>query len=287
MSYNECRHVQDQRDTVKLSAQRELGVLRQSLEDLEGREAIYKAYYEQEAQALQALATVQEQKTERKEALKQAIMGRHRQLGQGDAVERSLSEWQELQKTPETERLRGLRAEVIALDRRLLSAKVAKGNAQQQVQGREKELNTRFAGLAEAFGAIGQYVSADEERPFHMLRADGEAYTVLEILLGDLACAIDGAAGRGAHPGFLIFDCPREREMSPQLYSRFLNLIDEVGREAPGLQVVVTTTTPPPAPLRKAPVRILKLSHAREEDLLLRRRIEDLVSRGERVAVER
>jgi hypothetical protein len=112
-----------------------------------------------------------------------------------------------------------------------------------------------------------------------MLRADGDAYTVLEILLGDLTCAADGVESGGAHPGFLILDCPREREMSPQLYDRFIRLVDEVCERLPGLQVVLTTTTPPPAPLRDPPTRVLKLSHASDDDLLLKRRIEGLLER--------
>jgi hypothetical protein len=124
-------------------------------------------------------------------------------------------------------------------------------------------------------------VPSDEERPFQMIGADGDAYTVLEILLGDLACAEDGAEGSGgAHPGVLILDCPREREMSPHLYERFLTLVDEVCRKVPGLQVIVTTTTPPPEPLREPPARILKLSRASDEDLLLKRRIQNLLARA-------
>jgi hypothetical protein len=68
--------------------------------------------------------------------------------------------------------------------------------------------------------------------------------------------------------------------MSPQLYERFLTLVDEVCRRRRGLQVVVTTTTPPPLPLREPPVRILKLSRASTEDLLLKRRIENLLARA-------
>ena len=114
-----------------------------------------------------------------------------------------------------------------------------------------------------------------------MLGADGDAYTVLEILLGDSVCAEDGADGNGgAHPGVLIFDCPREREMSPHLYDRFLTLVDEVCRKVPGLQVIVTTTTPPPDLLREPPARIVKLSRASDEDLLLRRRIRNLLARA-------
>jgi hypothetical protein len=77
----------------------------------------------------------------------------------------------------------------------------------------------------------------------------------------------------------VIFDCPREREMSPQLYGRFLKLVNELCRAEPDLQVILTTTTPPPEPLRDPPTRILKLSHASDEDLLLKRRIENLLTR--------
>lgn len=75
-------------------------------------------------------------------------------------------------------------------------------------------------------------------------------------------------------------DCPREREMIPQLYERFLKLVDEVCKRVPGLQVVLTTTTPPSEPLRDEPTRILKLSHASDDDLLLKRRIENLLARA-------
>lgn len=286
VSYSECSYVQEQRGTVKLSAQKEIGVLKKSVEELEEREATYKANYDREAKVLEGLATAQHQKTERKKALNKAIEERQRQLGQGDAVRKTLSEWQESQKAPETEKLRTSRANVIELERKLEGAKGAKVSARQQVSDREREVNARFAKLAEVFGAIGRYVPADEQRPFHMLRADGDAYTVLEILLGDLACAANGADGSGAHPGFLIFDCPREREMSPQLYDRLLKLVDEVCKAVPGLQVVLTTTTPPPDPLREPPTRILKLSHASDDDLLLKRRIENLLSRGERSPAE-
>jgi hypothetical protein len=114
-----------------------------------------------------------------------------------------------------------------------------------------------------------------------MLGVDGDAYTVLEILLGVLACTQDGADGGGSgHPGLLVFDCPREREMGSHLYDRFLTLADEVDRVAPGLQVIITTTTPPPVPLQAAPTCVLTLSRATEDGLLLKRRVENLLSRA-------
>lgn len=280
VSYSECSYVQQQRGTISLSAQKEIGVLKKSVDDLDEREANDRTKYEREADALEAFTKAQQQKTDRKTVLNKTIGDRQRQLGEGGSVRKTLAEWQENRKAPETEKLRTARANVGEIEKKLDGAKGAKMSAQQQVSDRERAVNARFGKLAEVFGATGRYVPADEKRPFHMLRADGDAYTVLEILLGDLACAADGIDGSGAHPGLLVFDCPREREMSPQLYDRFLKLVDEVCKAVPGLQVVLTTTTPPPTPLRDEPTRILKLSHASNDDLLLKCRIEDLLARA-------
>jgi hypothetical protein len=279
ISYSDCSYIQRQRETVSLSAQKEIGVLKKSVDEREDREALEKANHEREAAALEVLTKAQQQKTDRKNALNRTIGDRERQLGEGNSVRKTLAEWQENQKAPATEKLRAARSNVVDLEKKLESAKGAKVSALQQVSDRERAVNARFGKLAEVFGATGRYVPADEKRPFHMLRADGDAYTVLEILLGDLACAADGVERGGAHPGLLVFDCPREREMSPQLYDRFLTLVDEVCKATPGLQVVLTTTTPPPDPLRDEPTRILKLSHASDDDLLLKRRIENLLTR--------
>lgn len=279
VSYSDCSYIQRQRETVSLSTQKEIGVLKKYVDEREERGATEKANYECEAAALEDLTKEQQQKNERKAALNRTIGERERQLGQGDSVRKTLAEWHENRNGPETEKLRTARSNLVDLEKNLERTKGARASAQQQVSDRERAVNGRFGKLAEVFGATGRYMPADEKRPFHMLRADGDAYTVLEILLGDLACAADGADGGGAHPALLIFDCPREREMSPQLYDRFLKLVDEVCKAAPGLQVVLTTTTPPPEPLRDEPTRILKLSHASDDDLLLKRRIENLLAR--------
>jgi hypothetical protein len=280
VSYSECSYIQTQRVTVSLSDQKTIGILKKSVQELEEQEATDKARYEREAVVLEGFTRAQEQKAQRKIALNAIIRDRQRQLGEGDSIRRTLMEWQEGLEAPETEKLRSARTLVGDLERKLESARGAKMLAQRQVSDRERDVNARFVKLAEAFGALGRYVPADEKRPFHMLRADGDAYTVLEILLGDLTAAADGACDGGAHPGFLIFDCPREREMSPQLYDRFLRLVNEVCETVPGLQVILTTTTPPPAPLRDEPTCVLKLSHASDDDLLLKRRIENLLSRA-------
>jgi hypothetical protein len=281
VAYSDCSYVGEQRDTVKLTAQRDIGVLAKTVGERDNREAREKDEYEAHAKTLAHLAAARDDKTNQKIELNNAIEKRLRQLGEGDSVRRTLSEWQEGHKAPETEKLRDVRANVADLEKKLDGAQLAKVSARQLVSAREGQISTRFAKLAEVFGAHGRYVPSDDRRPFQMLGADGDAYPVLAILLGDLACAEDGVdGGGGAHPGLLIFDCPREREMGGQVYARFLKLVDEVCRRATGLQVIIMTTTPPPGPLRERPTRILKLSRASDDDLLLKCRIENLLARG-------
>jgi hypothetical protein len=278
VAYSDCNHVQAQRDTVALRSARDIGALTRAVDAQDEREASEKAQYEREQRALAKLLDVQSDRINRRTALNIAMEMRTRRLGEVDSVRNTLRQWQESQEAPETERLRTARAAVAALERSLEAANGAKVSAREQLSEREQQISKRMSQLAEVFGVTGRYVSTDERRPFQMIGAEGDAYTVLEILLGDLACAEDGMNGGGAHPGILIFDCPREREMSSHLYDRFVELLDEVCKRSPGLQVVLTTTTPPPGSLREPPTRILKLSHASDDELLLRRRIANLLA---------
>ena len=280
VSYTECSYVQTKRDATALTAKRDINVLTKTIEVQSDREVTEKADYEREAKALSMLMDAEKNKNGQRATLSLAVERRLRQLGEGDAVRRTLAQWQESQQAPETGKLRGARAAVLDIEKELEVAKGAKLAAQQQASERERQITARVAKLAEVFGVTGRFMPSDERRPFQMLGADGDAYTVLEILLGDVACAADGASGGGAHPGLLIFDCPREREMSPHLYDRFLTLVDETCKATPGLQVILTTTTPPPGLLREPPTRILKLSRASDLDLLLRRRVENLLARA-------
>ena len=280
VSYGECTYVQAQRDTVQIAAKRDITVLAGQLDEQTQRGEDAKAAHNLEAMALAELVTAREQKTNKRRTLNNSIESRLRQLGESDSVRRTLTQWQESHAAPETERVRGARLTVSQLEKDLATAEANKLSAQEQVTDRVQQISARVAELTKVFGVTGRYEPFDEKRPFHMLGADGDAYTVLEILLGDLACATDACGeGGGAHPGLLIFDCPREREMSPHLYDRFLRLIDDECRATPALQIIVTTTTPPPAPLCLPPTRILKLSHASDDELLLKRRIENLLSR--------
>lgn len=281
VSYGDCSYIQHERDAISLTSRRVVGTLAKTLEELQVRSEREKGDFEHEAKAVAETTARRTKKAARRAELTTAIEARSRQLGRSDAIRETLLRWQETHNATETEQLRAARAAVVELEQKLESAQQEKFLSHQQISERERQISNGISSLAEAFGATGRYVPSDEQRPFQIIGADGDAYTVLEILLGDLACAADGAAqAGGAHPGLLIFDCPREREMSPQLYTHFLKLADETCRSAPALQIIVTTTTPPPKPLQDPPTRVLKLSRATEEDLLLKRRIENLLTRA-------
>lgn len=125
-------------------------------------------------------------------------------------------------------------------------------------------------------GAIGAFDPRDETRPFRLSMRGGEAYRVLEVLLGDVACMLDSARPESALPGLFIHDCPREADMSAGLYENFLRLIGQLQKtqyagHAPPFQYVVTTTTPPPFELQSDAV-CLTLDPSTDDGLLFGRR---------------
>src|SRR5690606_20981653 len=78
-------------------------------------------------------------------------------------------------------------------------------------------VSTRLLGTA----GHARFVAGHEVRPFEVARG-GEAYQVLEVLLGDIVCLLDAAISEeSCHPGFLVHDCPREADMSERLYREF------------------------------------------------------------------
>lgn len=150
---------------------------------------------------------------------------------------------------------------------------------QQDRSEREKALAQITDGLTRQLlpdGAIGTFDPRDEVRPFRLSMRGGEAYRVLEVLLGDVACMLDSARPESALPGLFIHDCPREADMSAGLYENFLALINLVqktqyaGLELP-FQYVVTTTTPPPTELQSDTV-CLTLDPSSDDGLLFGRR---------------
>lgn len=150
---------------------------------------------------------------------------------------------------------------------------------QQDRTTREKALAQIVDGLTRALlpdGAAGFFDPRDESRPFRLSLRGGEAYRVLEVLLGDIACMLDSARAETAFPGFLIHDCPREADMSMGLYENFLLLIDHLQREQYAnqspFQYIVTTTTPPPAELQGDGRICVTLDPSADDGLLFGRR---------------
>ncbi|MDP2367426.1 hypothetical protein [Rhodoferax sp.] len=150
---------------------------------------------------------------------------------------------------------------------------------QQDRSERERALAQITDGLTRQLlpdGAVGAFDPRDEVRPFRLSMRGGEAYRVLEVLLGDVACMLDSARAESALPGLFIHDCPREADMSAGLYENFLALIGLLQKtqyedlELP-FQYIVTTTTPPPTELQNDAV-CLTLDPSFDEGLLFGRR---------------
>lgn len=169
--------------------------------------------------------------------------------------------------------------EISRIGKDLASARTQLTLLRQDKSAREKALAALTDALTHCLlpdGAYGSFDSRDEERPFRLSMRGGEAYRVLEVLLGDVACMLDSANTASALPGLLIHDCPREADLSIGLYQHFLSLVDELEAKAyagaqPAFQYIVTTTTPPPANLRDGAI-CLTLEPTSDEGLLFRRR---------------
>ncbi len=124
----------------------------------------------------------------------------------------------------------------------------------------------------------GRFVPESDDHPFE-ISVGGEAYQVLEVLLGDMTCLLDAAiAPESHHPGFAVHDCPREADMSERLYREYLLTAAEAAEllfadGAVPFQYIVTTTSAPPAALRTPRHIVLELLPGAEEHLLFKRRL--------------
>ncbi len=126
--------------------------------------------------------------------------------------------------------------------------------------------------------AFGWFDEQSDSSPFR-LAVGGEAFHVLEVLLGDIVCLVDAITCKANHhPGFVIHDCPREADMGAHLYQDFLVMLREIEEslgqngQAP-FQYVLTTTSPPPIDLRNEPFLRLVLKPGADDDLLFKRRL--------------
>jgi len=196
--------------------------------------------------------------------------------------------WDELQ-LKHTQRAQGgdtaelveARKQLIQLETALDSLRAAEVSRRSQQSSRVDAIKSLTATVsARLLGAEGhaRFIPGHEVRPFEVARG-GEAYQVLEVLLGDIVCLLDSVVSEASnHPGFLVHDCPREADMSERLYREFFlaaaEAADQFGRGgAVPFQFIVTTTSAPPEELGGAPFVILELAPGTDEALLFKRQL--------------
>jgi hypothetical protein len=154
--------------------------------------------------------------------------------------------------------------------------------SQKSAQSARVEAIQRLTAVVSArlLGAAGyaRFVPGHELRPFEVARG-GEAYQVLEVLLGDIVCLLDSAVAEASnHPGFLVHDCPREADMSERLYRELFLAAAEAAEQLGNggsvpFQFIVTTTSAPPQELSGDAHVVLELGPGDDEKLLFKREL--------------
>jgi len=198
-------------------------------------------------------------------------------------------EWAELQlrdklrkEGKDTAELQRARKRDAELGADLASKKSALVQRRQQASARIDRLKAVTSLVAQALlgePGHGRFLPESDSSPFD-LAVGGEAYQVLEVLLGDLTCLLDAATSNDSnHPGFLVHDCPREADMSALLYRNFLVTVLEADNQLSSLggvpfQYIVTTTSAPPPELGQEPYLVLELQPGKESELLFKRRLD-------------
>lgn len=181
----------------------------------------------------------------------------------------------------DTAELAEARKQLLAFESALNSLRAAEVAQRSQQSSRVDVIKTLTATVStRLLGAAGhaRFVPGHEVRPFEVARG-GEAYQVLEVLLGDIVCLLDSAVSEASnHPGFLVHDCPREADMSELLYREFFLAVAEAADQLGGdgmapFQFIVTTTSAPPEELGGAPHVVLELAPGADEALLFKRQL--------------
>lgn len=286
----DCTHIQNEIQAISFKDGRDLNALGKIGADWTARAA---QALERRKQAEAPLRSAEQQLAAKEQQVRALRVRRNTAALEQDRGQRLLSElerWEKASGSPEAaEQLKKSLARCIEIEQSINAVRVQLAALQHERSAREKSLGELTNLLAqellskEAFGALEV---RDEIRPFRLSLRGGEAFRVLEILIGDLVCLLDASNPASAFPGLLIHDCPREADMGPRPYRDFLHLIERIEREAYGdaapFQYIVTTTTPPPESLQVKPYLRLTLDPSHDEGLLFGRRfrtqvqIEDL-----------
>jgi hypothetical protein len=272
VEFQQCEHIKERLRNPSFQDGRDQRTAQQNIEywaaEAKRRKPTLEDAERSQGEAERALETASREM--RKLQMKRATEDGKRQFP--GFLRDSLKLWEGAAGQASSPMLAAKRTEFDALTGRLDEARLRVQNARSEQTLRQSQLTGIFDGLAQEIGLHGRFLLNDDSRPFELVGSAGEAYSVLEILLGDFACALDAENGTTSFPAFLIHDCPREADLSVSLYGDYLQLL--VARETsdPRWQAIVTTTTPPPETLRKRPYLALELNPTNENDLLLRTR---------------
>jgi len=182
----------------------------------------------------------------------------------------------------ETDELALVRQNRSELDIRLQALQTKAEQSRHEHSARVSDLSALTTKVAERLlGATtsGWFDEHSDVGPFRVA-VGGEAFHVLEVLIGDVVCLVDAVTdSANGHPGFLMHDCPREADMGSHLYQDFLVMFLEIEQlfSRDGLapfQYLLTTTSPPPEELRVDPYLRLELRPDDENCLLFKRQLQ-------------
>lgn len=282
IEFHACEHVQKNKSSVSMS-------WFQDGRRAEADAAVFAARHQADKGVLdRAEKALSEQ--EQVVSTKKADLRRLRvRIATSESVRELLKQsWDEFQ-VKHTQRARGgdtaelvdAQRQLQQLEEALDSLRTAELRRRSQQSSRVDAIKALTAAVStRLLGAAGhaRFVPGHEVRPFEVARG-GEAYQVLEVLLGDIVCLLDSALSDASnHPGFLVHDCPREADMSERLYREFFlsaaEAAEQLGEgDAAPFQLIVTTTSAPPDELTGAPHVVLELAPGADEALLFKRQL--------------
>lgn len=285
VEFQQCTHVQDEIQTMSFQDGRDMSALGKVGADWTARAA---QALQRQQQAEAPLRVAKNRVSAKEQELKSLKMRRRTAEIEQDRGERLLTEldrWETAAGSPEAaEQLNAATKRCTDIQADIDKARVDLATLRHEQSSREKslaELTDLFVQELLSHEAFGGLDIHDEDRPFRLSLRGGEAYRVLEILVGDLVCLLDSSHPASAFPSLLIHDCPREADMGPRPYRDFLHLIERIEREAYGdavpFQYIVTTTTPPPESLQEEPYLRLTLDPSQDEGLLFGRRFKSSI----------
>jgi len=284
ISFQNCTHIQNEiqklLNSANLKDRRDQSALSSIADDFERREADAKANRDAIKPRLEVCRNQIYSLEQKGKPIRLKRDTALLEVNRGKSLLSELERWEIAYGSPgAAESIKQAEAEIKGISHQIDITRLQLKLHEDKRTNRQKRLSELMNDLVQNLfsdDTIGRFVIRDEYFPFQLSVNGGEAYYVLEVLLGDLACLLDSADPGSAFPGLLIHDCPREADMSILLYEKLLALMQRIEQqafagEAP-YQYIVTTTSPPPIELRDYPFLRETLDPSTDDGLLFRKR---------------